>query len=216
MRVSRPAAPLGVAGFILSCGLVASSPPGLPAVPFAPGSHPASRLHVVGPPPGHTGGFGEPTCAVCHLGSDLNEPGSTLEIDGLDGQYVPGRSYRVTIRLLSFDMDAAGFQGAFRWVEGDRAGTSAGRVRALDDRVAVVEGGLARVPYVQHTQAGAPADGERAVWTFEWTAPRETGPIELHLAANSGNGDNSPLDDLVYTAAVGLTPVAGPDGPGRR
>ena len=28
------------------------------------------------PPPGHTGGFGEPTCVICHQGSDLKAFGA--------------------------------------------------------------------------------------------------------------------------------------------
>ncbi|MDH3733159.1 MAG: hypothetical protein OEU54_06470 [Gemmatimonadota bacterium] len=165
----------------------------------APGTAP----HVEGPPPAHTGGFGEPTCVECHLGSGVNEPGSTLEIVGVGRSYRPGEVHEITIRLLSFDMAAAGFQASFRWARGDRTGESAGTARPLDGRVAVAtsENG---VDYIQHSAAGVPADGEQAEWTFEWTAPRESGAIVLNVAANSGNGDNSPLDDLVYTAEIEL------------
>jgi hypothetical protein len=159
--------------------------------------------HVEGPPPAHTGGFGEPTCVACHLGSDLNQPGSTLEIIGLSGTYSSGTAYEVTVRILSFDMQAAGFQGAFRWAEGENRGRGAGRVKAGEPRVNVVEGENG-VQYVQHTPVGVPADGETAEWTFTWTAPVATGAIDFHVAANSGNGDNSPLDDLVYTLSVHL------------
>ena len=61
------------------------------------------------------------------------------------------------------------------------------------------------VEYVQHSAAGVPADGEMAEWTFRWTAPAESGSVVLHVAANSGNGDNSPLEDLVYALALELT-----------
>jgi hypothetical protein len=186
-KVSRPAALLGVAGLVLSVGLRAAAP-----------------LHVVGPPPGHTGGFGEPTCVVCHVGSDINEPGSELEVTGLDNGYRPGATYRVTVRLLSFDMNTAGFQGAFRWAAGDAAGTTAGAVRALDDRVATTDS--TGVEYVQHAAGGTAANGESAEWAFEWTAPAVAGTVAFHVAANSGSGDNSPLEDLVYTRSVLLEP----------
>ena len=195
MKRTRPAALIGVAGLVLT-GAVAAAPGRAADDAGAP-------LHVTGPPPGHTGGFGEPTCRECHLGSELNAPGSTLEVLGIDGGYVPGESADVTVRLHSFEMLAAGFQAAFRHADGPRKGESAGVLLSRDDRVAVVRGPTGTT-YVQHTQAGVPPDGEMAEWTFEWTGPVDGGAVALHLAANSGNGDNSPLDDLVYAMAVRL------------
>ena len=177
-----PAALLGVAGLLLSTSAR--------EVP----------VHVAGPPPGHTGGFGEPTCVVCHLGSALNEPGSDLEVIGLGETFDPGVTYQVTVRLHSFDMNAAGFQAAFRWAAGAGEGRSAGEVRPLDARVTTRDS--AGVRYVQHAAAGVPADGESAEWRFQWTAPREPGTVAVNVAANSGNGDNSPLDDLVYARSI--------------
>ena len=170
--------------------------------------------HIGGPPPGHTGGFGEPTCAICHIGAPLNEPGSTLEVLGLEDGYRPGQRHAVTIRFESFDMLSAGFQASFRFQgDGELHGTRAGEVRPLDDRIVTVraddgasspDGGP---EYVQHTRAGSiPTDGV-AEWTFEWRAPESTVPIALHIAANSGGGDDSPLDDLVYTRSLLLSPV---------
>ena len=177
--------------------------------------------HIGGPPPGYTGGFGEPTCATCHIGAPLNEPGSTLEVLGLEDGYRPGHRHPVTIRFESFDMLSAGFQASFRFQgDGELRGTRAGEVRPLDDRVVTVRaddgasgpdgeaGGADGGPeYVQHTRAGSiPTDGV-AEWTFEWRAPRSTAPVALHIAANSGSGDDSPLDDLVYTHNATLTPA---------
>ena len=161
---------------------------------------------IVGPPPGHTGGFGEPTCIECHIGSDLNKPGSTLEVVGIGGSYRPGELYEVTIRIVSYDMRAAGFQAAFRTTKDLNRGKSAGRLRSIDDRVAVVPSESGDVRYVQHTDLGTPANGARAEWTFEWMAPTHGEDVALHVAANSGNGDNSPLDDLVYTNSITITP----------
>jgi hypothetical protein len=188
-----PAALLGVAGLVLTG---ADSGPGRPIGAARP-------PHVVGPPPGHTGGFGEPTCIECHIGSELNAPGSTLEVLGIGTEYVPGEPVEITVRIVSFDMLAAGFQAAFRYGEGPREGESAGILRSLGDRVAVVPDSAGTI-YVQHTQSGVPTDGEMAEWTFEWTGPDDGRAVALHLAANSGNGDNSPLDDLVYTLGVRL------------
>ncbi|MYH09654.1 MAG: hypothetical protein F4143_05925 [Gemmatimonadales bacterium] len=203
MSLPGPAAALCAAGLFAIVAVAA-----IPAGDSGAGPHDAAPHwahappHIEGPPPGHTGGFGEPTCATCHFGAPLNEPGSTLEVIGLDGGYRPGQRHPVTVRFESFDMLAAGFQGAFRFEDGDRRGAGAGGIRTLDDRVTVVRGDGGDMEYVQHTRAGsAPADGA-IDWTFEWRAPETEAPVVLHIAANSGGGDDSPLDDLVYTLSV--------------
>ena len=174
-----------------------------------------TEAHIEGPPPGHTGGFGEPTCAACHIGAPLNEPGSTLQVLGLGDGYRPGQRHPVTIRLESFDMRSAGFQASFRFDDGQRRGTGAGEVRTLDDRVTVVRAEDADTEYVQHTRAGTRPVDDVAEWTFEWRALEDEGPIVLHLAANSGSGDDSPLDDLVYTLEIVLASSAPESAEGR-
>ncbi|MDE2878129.1 choice-of-anchor V domain-containing protein [Candidatus Palauibacter soopunensis] len=206
MSLPGPAAALCAAGLFAMAGIAAvpgEDPGAGPRVASRPSAH--MPPHIDGPPPGHTGGFGEPTCATCHFGAPLNEPGSTLEVLGLHGGYRPGQRHPVTIRFESFDMLSAGFQGSFRFADGDRRGAGAGEIRPLDDRVTVVRGENG-TEYVQHTGAGAtPTDGV-VDWTFEWRAPDAETPVVLHLAANSGGGDDSPLDDLVYTLSVTLEP----------
>lgn len=168
-----------------------------------------SPRYVSGPPPGHTGGFGEPTCQACHTGLPLNDPASTLSLSGLEEGYVPGRTYRVTIRLEGDRYTRrAGFQAAFRFGDGEARGRSAGTLEVDDPALQIVEDSTGRVRYVEHTEAGIDApDGTRA-WTFGWTAP-EGGAVTVHVAANAANGDDSPLDDLVYTLARRLGPAAG-------
>ena len=204
----RPAVALCAAG-LFAMALAAALPAGRPhAASPGTGLHlQAPAAHIAGPPAGHTGGFGEPTCATCHIGAPLNEPGSTLDVVGLEGGYRPGQRHPVTIRFESFDMLSAGFQASFRFDEGERRGAGAGEVRPLDDLVTVLHGQDGDTEYVQHTRAGAvPTDGV-SEWTFEWRAPETDAPIVLHLAANSGSGDDSPLDDLVYTLSITLRPA---------
>jgi len=200
MSLPGPAAALRAAGLFAlasAVGVPAGIAVGVPAA--------SSTAEIAGPPPGHTGGFGEPTCAACHFGAPLNEPGGLLEVVGLDGGYRPGQRHPVTIRFESFDMLAAGFQGAFRFEDGERHGAGAGEIRPLDDRVTVVRG-ESGMEYVQHTRAGSTPTDHIAEWTFEWRAPEAEAPVVLHLAANSGGGDDSPLDDLVYTLSITLPP----------
>ena len=93
-------------------------------------------------------------------------------------------------------MASAGFQASIRR-EAD--GAPAGRLTAVDSR-AWIQWSEAGVPYVHHSSDGADAREDVAEWRFQWTAPE--GPLArlvLHVAANSGNGDASPLGDFVYT-----------------
>ena len=50
-------------------------------------------LNSEGPPPGHTGGFYEPTCIACHEGNDINAFGGRVSIEGLPSEYERGGHY---------------------------------------------------------------------------------------------------------------------------
>ena len=145
-----------------------------------------------------TGGFGEATCASCHFGSPLNDPGGSLAVDGIPARYAPGTTYDLRLRLARPGMEAAGFQLTARYTDGAQAG-------ALDAgpgaEVRVHEG----VGYAGHTD-GAAADAGEAAWTVRWTAPDTGGAVVFHAVANAADGDESPLGDHVYTAEIGTRP----------
>jgi len=42
---------------------------------------PNGAVHEEGPPPGHTGGFGEPTCQECHSEFDVNASSGALGVE---------------------------------------------------------------------------------------------------------------------------------------
>ena len=184
-----------------------------------------SRANADGPPLGHTGGFGEPTCQDCHVGNALNAPGGLLGVEGIPATYLPGERYRITVVLQHEDMGAAGFQAALRFSGGDRDGTQAGRLEPYDTRVVIRTDHSTGVEYAQHSPPGSMVEpGTLAVWSFFWTAPRAESVVVLHAAANSGNGDNSPLEDLIYaiqeTTRATATPstiavMYSPQGPRR-
>jgi hypothetical protein len=50
-------------------------------------------------PPRTTGGFGEPTCVLCHMGSELNNPAGSFTIKGLPKRYMPRQVFRPIVRL---------------------------------------------------------------------------------------------------------------------
>lgn len=155
------------------------------------------------PPVAHTGGFGEPTCRVCHFDGPLDPPGGELEVEGLPPGYEPGRTYPLTITLRHPELEAGGFELAVRFAEPGSAartapapsleppergqaglppgpaGTQAGTLAPVDGRVAISEGpespGAPPVQYAHHSVAGLEPTGPGvATWTIEWTAPSTT------------------------------------------
>lgn len=158
----------------------------------------AGAFHAEAPPAGVTGGFGEATCATCHIGSDLNAYGGRVRLEGLPDTYEPGREYVLTVDLAAEETTVAGFELAARFAEGSRRGENAGELQPVDGRTAASDS--LGVRYLHQTPEGSQTrDSGGSSWSVAWSAPASGGPVALHLAANSGNGDNSPLGDLVYT-----------------
>ncbi|MDT8340004.1 MAG: choice-of-anchor V domain-containing protein, partial [Longimicrobiales bacterium] len=184
--------------------------PAGPVDPGPAGPPPPLAAHLSGPPPGHTGGFGEPTCRICHEGDPLNAYGGSVRILGLPTAYRPGGSYAVSVVLEASGTAVAGFQLAARFEGGTARGRAAGRVEPMDPRVAVTVGEDGQ-PYAHHTVDGtAPTGPDGSQWILTWTAPAGGGTVVFHVASNSGNGDNSPLMDLIYTARAEV--AAAPPG----
>lgn len=157
-----------------------------------------ARAYLDGPPAGHTGGFGEPTCHRCHFDQPLDEPAGRLDVEGFPEAFEPGRRYELRVTLSRPGMARGGFQLALRFAAGDPAGRPAGRLTA-GEGAEVVEGPTG-VPYARQARGGtaAPAGGSFQ-WTVEWEAPPDSGgEVVLHLAANAANGDDSELGDFVY------------------
>jgi hypothetical protein len=172
-----------------------------------------SRPSKDGPPPGHTGGFGEPTCRACHSEAPLNEPGGELLVAGVPAAYEPGRTYDLEVLLRRAGMLRAGFQLAARF-QGEGmfpGGAQAGVLTPVDDRTAVVWDSSTHVAYIEHTlKGGTLSVGDSGRWRFRWTAPVSGGGvIVVHVAANAANDDDSPLGDLIYAAWLRIRRGAG-------
>jgi hypothetical protein len=175
------------------------------APPSAPS---ASARYAEGPPPAHTGGFGEPTCHSCHFDNPLNDIPGRLTVRGLPERYTPGERYQIVISLTRPGMQRAGFQAAVRYAGGSDPGRGAGELLAAGDRVRLVDS--AGVRYAQQTVAGTRLMGVEATeWTLEWRAPRDGGGVVLHLAANAANGDQSEFGDHIYSRAVTVARAQG-------
>lgn len=188
------------------------------------------HAYLDGPPPGHTGGFGEPTCQRCHFDAAENPPEAELEVRGFPDRFVPDSSYGLTIVLTSPHLGRAGFEAAVRCSEGQRAGEQAGRLSTADDRVEMVRGGGdeltgdSTVLYARHTGEGSRTTAtDTAAWALTWTSPggasapaaaagarggtgggpasRPCPSVVLHAAANAANGDASEFGDRVLSAS---------------
>lgn len=160
-----------------------------------------------GPPPGHTGGFGEPVCDECHFGAPLNDSTGTLALEA-PSVYEAGQSYRLVVRLEQPVMEVAGFQLAVRFADGKSSGTQAGIVSPGDARTTVTVDAASGVAYGHHTVAGtAPTAPGSARWVVEWVAPAADAAVVVHVAANAANDDASEFGDLVYATSRRIQPA---------
>lgn len=159
-----------------------------------------------GPPPAHTGGFGERTCTACHADAAVNASGGDLEIDGLPASFTPGERYVLRVRLRDGAMTRAGFQLSARFADGGDAGRQAGALRASDDLTQITT--AAGVQYAAQSKQGTHlAESGAAAWVIEWHAPADArGPVVFHAAANAANGDDSQLGDAIYTDSTVTQP----------
>ena len=73
---------------------------------------PVGAVYLDGPPPGHTGGFGEPTCAVCHFDVPEPDPAGGLVIEGVPEAFTPGERYLLTVAAAAA---GDGPEGASSW-----------------------------------------------------------------------------------------------------
>lgn len=155
-----------------------------------------------GPPPGFTGGSGDPDCTVCHFDYAANTPGGTLTLTGLPEAFVAGERYRITIAVTHPDLKNGGFQLAMR----DTDGGSAGDLYAEGDGVQTIYEATTDQTYAQHNQRGAEFTSDDSVeWHVAWEAPNDSNEVTVSVAANASNADGSPLGDRIYTMVQRLS-----------
>lgn len=178
----------------LGLGLLAAA--GAPVAGFHAGSLESSYRD--GPPPGHTGGFGEPTCRACHFDESSAGGEGTLRVVGFPERFVSDSTYTVRVELTRDGMATAGFQLAIR--RQSSGGPSAGVLTSASSRVQVIEGEEGRVQYAQQTLGGTDPGGDGvATWELRWRAPARCSGVVLHVAGNAANGDNSEFGDHILT-----------------
>lgn len=163
----------------------------------------AAVAYTQGPPPAHTGGFGEPTCHLCHFDQPINDPAGNLRLEGLPRAYAAEAPYTLVVSLERAGLRRAGFQLSVRFIAGPRRGGQAGRLEPLDDRLELVARESSSIIYARQTLEGSYVDApDAARWSIEWIAPapEAAAAVIFHLAANAANDDASELGDHIYTA----------------
>lgn len=158
-----------------------------------------------GPLPGHTGGFGEPTCAACHQGPGPAD--ARVRLTDVPAAWQRLATYRITVEVNAAALRRGGFQLAARWATGPAEGRQAGRFEVAGPGARVTESG--GIAYVHHTYEGTSAsEPGRVVWTVDWRSPTEgIGAIWFHVAANAANDDNSEFGDSIVTAERQVPPA---------
>lgn len=154
-----------------------------------------------GPPPGHTGGFGEPTCQRCH---EFGPGNGSFSIMGVPAQYTPGQAYPITVQIGQVGQSRWGFQLAVRF---QSDASQAGTIQVTDPtNTQILEQN--GIQYIEHTSLGTRAgtpDGPVS-WTFSWVAPSALAPVQFNAAGNAANNDGRPTGDFIYAAEVVTRP----------
>ena len=161
-----------------------------------------------GLPVGHTGAFGQPTCAGagCHRAEPLNT-GRSASVSIDVGPYNAGAVQRVIVSINSRSGNRWGFQLSAR--RADNTALPAGTfeavnqftaVRCPDGRLAPCNAGEAQ--YVTHTSVGTAPGGQPGVkmFAFDWAPPAsDVGDVVFVAAGLAADGDRGTNNDITAT-----------------
>ncbi|HEY7680279.1 MAG TPA: choice-of-anchor V domain-containing protein, partial [Terriglobia bacterium] len=156
-----------------------------------------------GPPSQHTGGFGEPTCTECHVGT--SGPGSVTIT--APATYASGQTYQIMVRVADPNQRRWGFELSARR---QAANQQAGTLTATPGQTQLVPT-FNGIQYMTHLSAPTTAVGAGFTFAFDWQAPDiSAGPVVFHAAGNAANGTGSESGDRIYTTSA----VSQPGAPG--
>jgi len=117
-------------------------------------------------------------CLTCHVGQMAAD---MVEIRGLPKNYVPGKTYRLTIVVTSNMKSMGEVQGGFALE------ASAGELIVQDKKNTQLSNNI-----LTHTQEGS----HHRTWTFGWKAPTDKKDVHITVMALAANGDFSPVGDI--------------------
>lgn len=125
-------------------------------------------------------------CASCHA----EGPAAKIVIKGLPAQFQPGKSYQVTVEVISKLKSMSESKGGFA------VQASAGTLKVKDEKRTQLLG-----DYLTHTPEGNMV----RKWTFIWVAPTDVEEATITVMGVAANGDYSPFGDAVAADAVSIT-----------
>lgn len=125
-------------------------------------------------------------CASCHV----EGPTAKIVIKGLPAQFQPGKSYQVTVEVISKLKSMSESKGGFA------VQASAGTLKVKDEKRTQLLG-----DYLTHTPEG----NMGRKWTFIWVAPTDVEEATITVMGVAANGDYSPIGDAVAADAVSIT-----------
>jgi hypothetical protein len=194
--VRRPTFGIGAAVTVALLGATAGSPRVLTAGPLP---------HALDPELGYTGGFGEPSCTVCHADHPADDAEGELSIIGLPEAYQPDTTYRLTVRLIRTGHERGGYQLSARYADGPMRGRSAGALAVLDARSRVGHPQRGGPEYAHHSASGlTPSVPDSSCWSLSWRSPAagSATAVSFNVAANAADFDDSEFGDHIYTLQV--------------
>ena len=165
--------------------------------------------YVSGPPVGHTGGFGEPDCTECHLGTAVNRGPGRVAVT-VPGTYVSGGTYPITVTVFDPNQRRWGFELSVRTQAGMQAGTF---LAGADGATRLIIGPApSSIVYIEQTLAGSRLGigdtGCGVSFGFTWTAPETSaGPVIFNAAGIAANGDGMSSGDHIYTTQATSHPA---------
>lgn len=164
-----------------------------------------------GAPASHTGAPDENTCGAvgCHDDKAINSGTAKLniEIGNSITQYVPGKTYKIKVKITDAKVTRFGFQVVALF---DQDHSNAGTIQITDlKRTQIVTNykDLTNRKYITYTFNGTDAVSSGVgEWTFDWTAPTNNlGPVTFYTGGVSANDDMDDQGDYVYTNSVTIT-----------
>ncbi|WP_333656063.1 choice-of-anchor V domain-containing protein [Dissulfurispira sp.] len=128
---------------------------------------------------GHKNSAPNLECISCHEGEMVQ---NMVKVQGLPKNYVPGKTYNLTVVVTSDLESMSECKGGFA-IE-----ASAGKLIVKDKKNTQLSNGI-----LTHTQEGS----ELRKWNFSWKAPSEKTDANITVMAVAANGDYSPFGDKV-------------------
>lgn len=126
-------------------------------------------------------------CTGCHQG----EGSAEVKIDGLPEKYIPGKTYKMTLMIVSGNASSGDVAGGFALE------ASGGELIVSDKKNTQLSGS-----FITHTQEGSAL----RKWTIGWKAPADNAPVDLTVMAVAANGDFSPSGDVIGADSFSIKP----------